>query len=387
MTTAARAVRSGNHEPVRIGEPNDWEDGIESGPSGQMLREIVTQNSTWASSTWITVDGEAWQRTFDPFADMFVWHGPKKITEKNGTLHLLVGATAQPQQMRLERALALAYLACPKDFMALHATQIYEGPLTASRIGWVRAGTTCHERATVSKLPQNMPIANDEWQPLVYVWFSLSGDLLEKFEVNKYGKYMLSRRGWLKSPHTGRMTLGTRSPSGRMWSSIAGAGHIWIDEAVLRTFASCPLFRCRIKHTHGIDSNQLKHLEWAELVPLCEKHVEMCQIMESCSSITEVIDLLHLTKGSVWERIKQVCRHVPLSKLKWTQKLIHPKINQFMETLAPQQLTTAEKKAEIDLLMQESTTWAAMHKNDQYGMIQITFELKQRLELEKRGFR
>eukprot|EP00967_Tisochrysis_lutea_P121475 scaffold200260_cov43-Tisochrysis_lutea.AAC.1 len=72
------------------------------GPRGELLREILVPHMDWTSTTWISADGIAYQRTFNPWTDEWAFGDtPKAMGETAvGELTLHVGA----QQMRLVRA-------------------------------------------------------------------------------------------------------------------------------------------------------------------------------------------------------------------------------------------------------------------------------------------
>ena len=389
-TTFARAVRSNARSVVRVGELVEWRDGEEMGPGGVVLREVVVPHSLWSSSTWISADGEAYQRLFDPYHSTWTWHGPKRWAGGgrggDAAASVMVGASSMAKPMRLERAIALAYVDCPHSAYEMHAAQVFPGPLCASTVGWGLAGTVAHENAPshAHRLPDARPRPDAEWQPLRYTWFSPADEPAEVFDEAVYGGYTVSQSGWVRSPHTGVATRGVRSPSGRHWVSIVGAGHIWVDEAVLRSFTSSPPFRCRIRHLRGIGTDDVDALEWGERVAGNQRHLALCRSLASGSSASELCAARGVGRGSMWELLKAAVRELPSAELQWTARLVHPLVRDEVSRMAELMLPLSEMKRRIDEAMVASHTWRSIDECDRFGMIQVSFELHLRQQYRAR---
>lgn len=141
------------------------------GPGGELLREILVPHMDWTSTTWISADGIAYQRTFNPWTDEWTFgETPKAMGETAvGELTLHVGA----QQMRLVRALALAWVDPPPwqgPFVAVHTGMDAPG---AHNVGWVRRADLSALDLTAelydepsSPAPEVVEESAVEWRPV-----------------------------------------------------------------------------------------------------------------------------------------------------------------------------------------------------------------------------
>ena len=228
--------------PVRVGELVDWTEGVETapGPDGYVVRQVAHGEGAWSSTTWISADGAAFQRIYDPFSSRWLWYGPKTYgCDADRTFRVSVGTSTGRRSLAVARAIALAWISVPgRRDRKWHAVQVFEGPLSAETVGWVTAGTKPLGRAPAAPLPAVRPRADDEWAPLEYVWFSPAGDV-ERVLPRDSG-YAISRRGWLRAP-SGNCTQGVLNERGERWASVRGEALIGLAEAVLRSFGSNPV--------------------------------------------------------------------------------------------------------------------------------------------------
>eukprot|EP00967_Tisochrysis_lutea_P025836 scaffold29819_cov31-Tisochrysis_lutea.AAC.7 len=122
---------------VAIGEMIDDPWGVLSTPDGAHVREVWTRTGPWYSTTWISVDGVGYQRTFNAWSGEWTFSGPKRLGETpHGELALSVGGGTVTQRMRLVRALALAWVEPPvaQGVVAVHFGAGYP---SAENVGWL----------------------------------------------------------------------------------------------------------------------------------------------------------------------------------------------------------------------------------------------------------
>ena len=92
-------------------------DGVETGPGGEELRQVVQERIAWDCATWISRDGVAYDRCYDDVARRFVYSAPKAVGLDAATGHFttVVGRDSDlKRQMRLVRAIAMAWLEPPR---------------------------------------------------------------------------------------------------------------------------------------------------------------------------------------------------------------------------------------------------------------------------------
>ena len=85
---------------------DDDEDGVEVGPAGELLRQVVHQRMPWECTTWVSKDGVVYDRCFDPFRHTFVWtaQGDRRRAA-TGYYTTIVGRDSDHKRpMRLARA-------------------------------------------------------------------------------------------------------------------------------------------------------------------------------------------------------------------------------------------------------------------------------------------
>jgi len=300
----SRASVQAGHS-TRIGEKIDWEDGLLEVEAGVFVRQIVLEDTLWSSSTWISERGEAYQRVYNSFEEMWMWRGPKNPTvdPRSGRMNLVVGCTHQRHTLSLQRAIATAWIELP---LSMHgkenAFQVFEGPLCADTVGWVIAGSG----RSVGGVGKANPYpemeerrGGEEWRPLRYVWYSLSGQPVQSYEGEDYD---VSRSGWFRSNLTGRRTKGHLSFCGRRWVSVAEEGFVWIDEAVLFTFSpSVPSFKRSVLHLSSPLSNAFATLKWGKKTRSVG-HMLRDSIL-SGASLTDLRDEYGFSLGTIWSKL------------------------------------------------------------------------------------
>ena len=387
-----RTVRVGIGEnDMACGELIDLPDGMETTDYGVALREVCTGDNAWSSSTWISKEGVCYQKHFNPYRLAFEWHGPKSVGERNGELYVSVGAVGRAKQIRLVRALALAFVSCPRvTFSDLHAALLFDGGFRAKSVGWIVAGTAHNHlqptpSTTLDASHTSQPLSTEEWAPLQYTWFDVSGEPVEHFSTEVYGAYHVSSRGWVRSPQ-GRCSRGARTPSGRHWHPIAGGVHIWIDEAVLRSFTSQPRRPHHVVHKrHGLESSDVEILEWGEAVNFVAPAVQrVAEAIAISTTLEDAAMRLQMTAPRMWNLIIEACRTLSLPQLQWTKKVAHPAVATVVEQQAATTPLLAKLREAVDREMGTSRTWSAMSECDRFGMVSAISVLSMRRRLASR---
>lgn len=395
MVVVPAAPACAYSDPARhtSGEIIESSDGVEVAPSGEELRQIVHDSEhgevRWHNSTWISRNGSAYQRIFDP-TDRGEWElrGPKSLVPgPTGELLVTIGAGSGTRRVRLVRAIALAWVECPEclaDGGTWHAKMIEEGPLDASRVGWVAARRT-------GPTPLAAPLAappppDEEFFPLRYEWMAVGGEVQESFSPQIYGAYQISRNGWLRSPHSGVQTRGIRCPSGRRWAPIAGAGFVWLDRAVLYSFAGAPRGRARAAHRGRVDDNALRNLFW---VPIETRETERATTellrlhIEAGASADEICSSCGMSRSAMWQRLAIAATEHPWTQLRWLRRLVAPRVVAMLETL-PRHLPLAELYDHVDETERWADWWRSLHREDQYGMLRLAQEMHLRRAWRRR---
>ena len=195
-----------------------WPGGIEQGPDG-VVRELP-QRHVWASSIWVTQEGTARRKWWNPVERRWRWDAePLPIIVADGR----AGVHA-PNWMSLERAICMAWrLRAPESVHSIDevvrvrlvdtvgdddASSVDEG-MSASTLRWVEEEEGEGERGVPKE-----------------VWRSLRW----RVGAVPVGKgYSISSQGRLRDLR-GRVTRGAWA-FGRRWAAVAGVGLVDLYEA------------------------------------------------------------------------------------------------------------------------------------------------------------
>lgn len=127
------------------------DDGIE-------VREIPMERRKCGASTWISRDGYAVQRYYNPWSEAWTFGEQKKITLVDDEMVLNIGSGRYTQTVRLVRAIALAWLTYPKSSLKYCARMISTGDVVVENIGWFRLGVKCVKN--IREVKSNMEMNN-----------------------------------------------------------------------------------------------------------------------------------------------------------------------------------------------------------------------------------
>lgn len=187
-----------------------WADGLERTPRG-LAREMV-QPTAWSSSVWITMDGAAYRRYYNPVARSWsAWEAVEVSLNDDR-----IGLALASGWVSLERAVATAWQhRAPGSRAGIHVS----GPLDARHVAW-------REPEVVEEGEQD----GEAWRPLRWSCGLAECD----------AAYRISSRGRLQSPHTGARTRGFAA-LGTRWAACRGAGLVDLLAAAGLVCAQVPV--------------------------------------------------------------------------------------------------------------------------------------------------
>lgn len=361
-----------------VGEIVSDRDGVVQGPNGEELRQIVTDECFYASSTWISKEGTCYQRVRNPNSD-WIFNFKSCNVDHSGSLVIQIGGAGKFRTIKLIRAIALAWIDCPRLPFKLQAFLKENSPLCAENIFWAKQGTSNTLFETNNIINLVYPLDDDEWTVLKYTWRYPSGDPIFVFDSTKHGNYTISRRGWIKTPNLS-VTKGHRSPTGRMWFGISNECAIWIDAAVLESFEGPCTRRCKVEHLNeDASDNVLENIRWK---------FDPIEIPKSLSDITDLLtekdfnakmacETLNITRQILWSRLHQLSCLLPIDFSKKYLKRCIAKVvhNYFFEN--NERAFLPFNQINLEELYQE-TLYDSMEKEDKYGMCLLARELHSR---------
>lgn len=205
-----------------------WEDGVEEGPHGCRLREVP--GGDWDDQTWISKDGRTFQRTFDPLCDAWLWSKERQIhIDNDSALQVDLYSGAKRRRTRLARAIALAWIHCPRR--GSHA--ITREAVEATSISWQCAGTLPDFSADANThWTEPSPPETGSWVPMLYTWVNANGDVVERMDSLQTVEYMVHPEGWIRSLLSQSATQGHMTPDGKRWVAVHGRGLACVQTAV-----------------------------------------------------------------------------------------------------------------------------------------------------------
>ena len=174
-----------------------WQDGVEH-HGDTPLREIVQPN-VWSSSVWISQDGEAYRKYYNPVARTWgEWEGiPVSLDQERGAR---LGYSLPTGWKSIEACIATAWL--HRDPGSRCHTRITDLPPNARNISWGE-GETDSESGDFS---------GERWKSLKWHCGQVECD----------PRYRISSHGRLKNPE-GVVTRGF-SAHGTRWAAVRGCG-------------------------------------------------------------------------------------------------------------------------------------------------------------------
>ena len=326
---------------------DDIEGIIVAPDSDDELRQVVYESMRADCNTWISKDGRAYTRFFNPYSGEFEFGKQSRtISMKDDELCITVGSGTSKRTMRLTRAIAMAWLEAPRTEYALQATA--HEFVHAEYICWTRQGVRHVESCGTVQEHRGFPHETDEWKALRYEW-KLRNDTwrtitpttdvtltTSSLKAMQSDEYWISKRGWLRTP-LGHMTRGVRHCSQRLYWNISGENAIWMDEAVLFTWAPRTTKLCDrsyvAHHTNGdVGNNHFTNLTWitCDAPAICDYASDV----KHCFSFSDFERRWGIRAATVWSRLNQLAIEGPQETLSFLVRLIPRRVLRLFDDLA-----------------------------------------------------
>ena len=182
-------------------------DGIEIGPAGEELRQVVQEHRiAWECSTW------SQRRVLCTTAA--TTHSVKCLcglrpdvseSSRAPATSPVVGRDSDLKRvMRLTRCVALAWVEPPRTSVRIHACPLPGLEAVADNIVWIRAGLREFQDDGIQQVePVPQPSTHDQWRPLRYVWRNACGEITQRVDESTKpaeAAYHVSLRGWVRTP-------------------------------------------------------------------------------------------------------------------------------------------------------------------------------------------
>lgn len=359
-----------------IGRPIDWAEGIEMGPHGEELRQVVHNGMSFECNTWCSRDGVMYDRLYDPFNNTFVWSSSKSMSldAASDKFKTTLGMGTNARVVRLTRAIALAWLECPKSTTRLQACLAEGSEETYDNIGWIRAGARQFEPIGEREEPETHPFEDDTWKPLKYTWKNQAG---EPIHLLTESEYMVSRRAWIRSPH-GRASRGIRGPDQRMWIAIEHWGSVWIDEAVLYSFeVPCDSPHCCPCHVDGDASNsKLENLVWVSRKPNHSRLNAIIKHVEEGHTVATICETESIRRSYAWDILLRICRECDLDAIRTVTSMIPREILQLVrDVFRKGDVDVSDRLARMSEVcgsrLCQHRVWGLLGEEDRLGILKV----------------
>ena len=288
---------------------------------GVEVREIPVERKRCGSSTWISKDGYAVQRHYNPWTESWTWGEQKNVSLANDEMMLNIGSGRYIQTVRLVRAIALAWLTYPKSSLKYYSRIVSAGDIVADNIGWIRLGVKCVKNIRdVEDIPVHL-MGNEEWAPLVILRFDENGD---KFQDTTHDTIKISNFGILEID--GEYMRGYVSAYQRHYFCINKIGIVWVDDAVMNSFReSSPIpGRMYVEHIDGNTLNDcVSNLQWAEKkeTRVMQKALEIYEWSMNGFSKEEIMRQMSISDATYYNELLVSAANLPLRVIRdkfWT---------------------------------------------------------------------
>jgi hypothetical protein len=299
-----------------------WADGVACGPEGEALRPIAFPGTLYTWSTWISRDGTLYDRVYDPFCRAFAWSQSKSMcldarADTTPAFQVCIGTGSAARVVRLARAIAMAWVEAPRSESKLQAVPCgRSGDDGAMVVLWLRTGVRQFEVIGYDDVPEPIPppMPSSSWRPLSYAWHDASGRrafALSGAAAASRRCYMISSDGWLYSPFSGASTRGIRAPDQRLWATIEDHGLVWMDVAVLCSFADAlPAVRDGARpvamHVNGlVDDNRACNLRWEYVgtAPLAPGVARTVASLCAGDALYATAEAEGVSRATIWSRL------------------------------------------------------------------------------------
>jgi hypothetical protein len=271
-----------------------WPSGVEQNVDG-VVREVPVRH-VWASSVWITQEGVARRKWWNPVERRWHWDAetlPLIVVDGRAGIHA-------PGWMSLERAICMAWrLRAPESVHSIDevvrvrlvdtvgdddASSVDEG-MSASTLRWAEEEEEEEEERTLPK---------ETWKPLRW-----------RVGAVPVGKgYSISSQGRLRDLR-GRVTRGAWA-FGRRWAAVAGAGLVDLYEAAgMDGGIPLPL---SIRQARGAILANATPLELARAVGISEGTAwsYFCRAAVHVDGATLRLRARALVDLSIWEAVQRL---------------------------------------------------------------------------------
>lgn len=247
-----------------VGSLIESEHGIEYDTDGNAYRQMFSGDDTFhAITTWVSKQGLVRSRYYNAWSHSWEWDRVREpCLSTCGSLMSYVTWKGKSRRMRLERAVALAWVELPtKSGHYVSARLDKAMGYDATNIGWTPKGRS--EENFTSGLIRSAscpPRAARGWQRVRYVIYDTWNDPVVHFLPTTCGPLYVNDAGWFKDAD-GNLTRGHRCVDGVFRLGVSGLGLIRVDRAVMFTFkAQLPFcINCR---DGNLSNTRLQNLEW-----------------------------------------------------------------------------------------------------------------------------
>ena len=184
-----------------------WRDGLEMGPDGE-CREMVQRLPVWTTTIWVTRDGAARRRYFNPILKIWTWDDTLMSVVENDECQLGI-YTAPGYFVSLEHCIARAWLKLLPD--SYPRAQVLPGrPIHKDYIEWQHEDSDTEEEEAEP---------GETWRQLKW----------RIGPVECPPTYKISSKGRLMNPR-GRITSGFWF-DGRYWAAVRNCGLVDLTTA------------------------------------------------------------------------------------------------------------------------------------------------------------
>lgn len=311
---------------VDVGDIVDWENGVEEDEEGRKMRQAFGGDECWhATRTWVGEEGVVRSRHYNAWSRSWEWGQVRHPTlGKDGALYTYAMWQGKSRRMRLERAVALAWVSRPPSSRLLVAAKLNKADgCAASNIGWVSKSRAekhfdTKQRRHSSSCPPR--ISSERWAPLRYVMYDTANDACARFVAGRHGPHYVSCSGWLKDGE-GRRTRGHRCSDGHLRASVPGLGLVRIDSAVMFSFKGEMPFQ--VRHRDGnVGNAHVGNLSWDASSLLSERfrgssssHSCFDLVAKQGHSVAAAASHLRVEEGVVWTSLYEAVLHRSLSSI------------------------------------------------------------------------
>lgn len=279
--------------------------------AGALLREVFVPAADWQSTTWISADGDIYQRSYNAFTREWTFGARRSgAVDADGELVVCVGSGGGAGRVRLVRALALAWVEPPRASEALVAVQLCPSePVTAQNVGWLPRAMMRASRDGVHAAREHAvspPRATEGRVPrLCREW--AAGEV-ERFVLHGY---VLDDRGRLEHEHRGPIR-----PLETVWGGRRFAlpeGSVGVGDLVACTFG-VHVASCSVCIVHGDEDTRNCSLANLRVAAAPRRSralaANVLALWRQECSVDEIAARAGVCTSTVWQRLDAACEAV-----------------------------------------------------------------------------